>query len=137
MTNAQTSYDPRFVAELIDEPTGRHPALAKLFGVPPGQDVMTASDKFRLYEEGAPITQLNAGDPPVFMFYSRELHLPPSNLGEGIHSPQFGIDLKAKMDQLGIECIVRTPKDYSSGDNAQAMANQEMVAFFQKYFPKD
>jgi acetyl esterase/lipase len=136
VTNAQTSYDPRFVAKLVGEPTGRHPALAKLFGVPEGQDVMTATDKFRIYDEGAPVMHLNAGDPPVFMFYSRELHLPPSNLGEGIHSPQFGIDLKGRMDKLGIECVVRTPKDYKEAGNAQALANQEMVSFFQKYFRK-
>jgi acetyl esterase len=97
---------------------------------------MKASDKFRLYDEGAPIIHLNAGDPPVFLFYSRELHLPPSDLGEGIHSPQFGIDLKGKMDKLGIECVLRTPKDYTGGTNAAVLANQEMVAFFQKYFPK-
>jgi acetyl esterase/lipase len=118
VTNAQVSYDPRFIAKLIDEPTGRHPALAKLFGVPEGQDVMKAADKFKLYDEGAPITHLNAGDPPVFLFYNRELHLPPANLGEGIHSPRFGLYLKEKMDKLGIECIVRTPKDYSSGNAA-------------------
>jgi acetyl esterase/lipase len=136
VTNAQTSYDPRFIAKLIDEPTGRHPALARLFGVPQGQDVMTAKDKFKLYDDGAPVMHLSAGDPPVFMFYSRELHLPPSDLGEGIHSPQFGLDLKPRMDKLGIECIVRTPKDYAGG-NAQAMQNDEMIRFFQKYFPKD
>jgi hypothetical protein len=136
VNNAQISYDPRFIARLIDEPTGRHPALAQLFGVPKGQDVMTATDKFRLYDDCAPVTHLSAGDPPVFLWYSRELHLPPSDLGEGIHSPQFGLYLKEKMDKLGIESVVRTPKDYSSG-NAPAMANDEMIAFFQKYFPKD
>jgi len=136
VSNAQVSYDPRFIAKLISEDTGRHPALAKLFGVPEGQDVMNAADKFRLYDEGAAITHLSAGDPPVFLWYTRELHLPPSSLGEGIHSPQFGIYLKDKMDKLGIDCIVRTPRDYS-GDKAAVMSNQEMIAFFQKYFPKD
>jgi acetyl esterase len=135
VNNAQLSYDPRFIAKLIDEPTGRHPALAKLFGVPEGQDVMKATDKFKEYEAGAPITHLNAGDPPVFLYYSRELHLPPSNLGEGIHSPQFGLYLKERMDKLGIECVVRTPKDYNAGPNPP-QAYKEMVAFFQKYFPK-
>jgi acetyl esterase len=136
VNNAQISYDPRFIAKLINEDTGRHPALAKLFGVPQGQDVMTASDKFKQYEEGAAITHLNAGDPPVFLYYSRELHLPPSDLGEGIHSPQFGLYLKDRMDKLGIECVVRTPKDYDAGPNPP-QANKEMIAFFQKYFPKD
>lgn len=134
--NAQISYDPRFIARLVNEATGRHPALAKLFGVPPGEDVMTAKEKFRLYEDGAPITHLNAGDPPAFLYYSRELHLPPANPGEGIHTPAFGLYLKERMDKLGIECIVRTPRDYKAqGTPPQMFA--EMIAFFQKYFPKE
>jgi hypothetical protein len=136
VTNAQISYDPRFIAKLVGEPTGRHPALARLFGVPQGEDVMTAKEKFALYDDGAPVMHLNAGDPPVFLGYSRDLHLPPSDTSEGIHSPQFGIYLKEKMDKLGIECIVRTPKDCPDG-NVAAAQNQEMIAFFQKYFPKD
>jgi hypothetical protein len=133
--NAQISYDPRFIAKVVNEETGRHPALARLFGVPEGMDVMTARDKFRLYEDGAPLTHLNAGDPPAFLFYSRELHLPPANLGEGIHSPAFGLYLKERMDKLGIECVVRTPKDYSASGTPPEMF-RDMTAFFRKYFPR-
>jgi acetyl esterase len=135
VVNAQISYDPRFIAKVVNEDTGRHPALARLFGVPQGEDVMKAKDKFRLYEDGAPLTHLNAGDPPAFLFYSRELHLPPADLGEGIHSPAFGLYLKERMDKLGIECVVRTPKDYSAKGTPPEMY-RDMVAFFRKYFPK-
>ena len=113
--NGQTSYDPRFIAKLIDEDTGRHPALAKLFGVPPGQDVMKAAQAFHLYEDGSPITHLTADDPPVFLYYTRELQLPPPNREDGIHSPRFGFYLKEQMDKLGIDCQVRTAKDYEGG----------------------
>jgi hypothetical protein len=131
--NAQISYDPRFIAKLVNEDTGRHPALARLFGVPQGEDVMKAKDKFRLYEDGAPVTHLNAGDPPAFLYYSRELRMPPADLAEGIHTPAFGLYLKERMDKLGIECVVRTPKDYNtSGTPAEMFA--EMIAFFRKYF---
>ena len=131
--NAQISYDPRFIAKVVNEDTGRHPALARLFGVAQSEDVMKAKDKFRLYEEGAPVTHLNAGDPPAFLYYSRELRLPPADLAEGIHSPAFGLYLKERMDKLGIECVVRTPKDYNaSGTPPQMFA--DMIAFFRKYF---
>jgi hypothetical protein len=37
------------------------------------------------------------------------------------------------MDKLGIECVVRTMKDYGDGQ-APAQMHKDMVAFFQKYF---
>jgi acetyl esterase len=134
--DAQTSYDPRFIAKLVGEETARIPPLASLFGVPEGADPVKAEDKFRLYEEASPVTHLNAGDPPVFLYYSRELRMPPADTGEGIHSPQFGLYLKEKMDKLGIECVVRTPKDYGKGGTSPEML-KEMIAFFRKHFPKE
>lgn len=135
---AQTAYDPRFVAALVGEEIGRHPALATLFGVPRGADVFTATSFFKLYEDGSAITHLSAGDPPVFMYYSVAMYpLPVANLGDGIHNPRFGYALKERMDKLGIECIVRAPTDYPAGPGAQALMFRDMIAFFQKYFPKE
>jgi hypothetical protein len=37
------------------------------------------------------------------------------------------------MDKLGVECVFRTPKDYSSGEVRPFTA--EMVDFFIKHFP--
>ncbi len=133
--NAQTAYSPVVIAKLIDDKTAHHPALARLFDVPEGQDVLQARTKFHEYDEGSPVTMLNAGDPPVFLYYSRELQLPPPDIGAGIHSAKFGLDLKERMDKLGIECVVRTRKDYGDGDMPPQMF-ADMVAFFQKYFPK-
>jgi len=47
--NGQTTYDPRAVAKLIDEKTGRIAALTTLFGVPKGMDPFQATDYFKLY----------------------------------------------------------------------------------------
>jgi hypothetical protein len=133
--NAQSSYDPRFVAKLVGEEIGRHPALATLFGVPSDSEVFTATRFFRLYEDGSPITHLSAGDLPAFMVYSfRMSPLPVASLGEGIHNSRFGYALKEKMDKLGIECIVRTPADYLSEAQLQMSREvyRDMVTFFKK-----
>jgi hypothetical protein len=42
--------------------------------------------------------------------------------------------LKERMDKLGIECQVRLREEYG-GDRTPQMF-RDMVAFFQKYFPK-
>ena len=52
----------------------------------------------------------------------------------GIHHPRFGFFLKERMDKLGIECQVRLRHEYG-GDRTPQMF-RDMVAFFQKYFPK-
>jgi hypothetical protein len=59
--------------------------------------------------------------------------LPPANQSEMIHNPRFGVFLKEQMDKLGVECVFRTPKDYSAGKVRPFTA--EMVDFFMKHFP--
>ena len=56
----------------------------------------------------SPITHLNAGDPPVFQYYTEPDSLPVPDdapVGLGIHHPIFGHKLKSAMDKLGIECV--------------------------------
>lgn len=134
VTNAQVSYDPHFIAKLIDEPTSRHNALPTLVGVKPED---SESEKARkLFEESAPINYLTADDPPVFMFYNIPMEpFPPPNLNAGIHNPRFGLYLKEKMDKLGIECVVHQISEYTEG-KANVESNRQMVEFFQKYFAK-
>lgn len=132
VTNAQVSYDPHFIAKLIDEATSHHPALTTLVGVKP--DERESEKARRLFEESAPINYLTADDLPVFMFYNIPMKpLPPSNLNEGIHNPRFGIYLREQMVKLGIECVVHQIGEYTDG-NANAQSNRQMVEFFQKYF---
>jgi hypothetical protein len=135
--NGQTAYDPRFIAKLINDETARHPALRQLFAVPPGEDVMTAAGKFALYEQASPVRLLSPDDPPIFLYYNRELQLPPPNPNDGIHSPKFGLDLKERMDKLGIECVVRTARDYGvNGAVPPAAMFDDMAAFFLRHFAR-
>ncbi len=133
VTSAQISYDPHFIAKLIDDATSRHIALTTLVGVKPEE---RESEKARkLFEESAPINYLAAGAPPVFMYYNIPMKpFPPANLNEGIHNPRFGLYLKDKMDKLGIECVVHQVEEYPERDKASAQMTVQMVEFFEKYF---
>ncbi len=131
--DAQTSYDPRMIARIIDENTARIQPIAQLFGVPKGADSLKAEDKFALYDDGSAIHWLDKSAPPVFLYYTtpyRELPATPN--GESIHNPRFGYFVKKQMDALGIECIVKIAADYP--DDRRRRMSVDMLAFLQKQF---
>jgi acetyl esterase/lipase len=134
VTDAQSTYDPRVIAKLIDEKTASISALRLLVGLKPGQQ--PDEQTYKLWDDSAPINHLKPGAPPVFMFYSHPMRpLPPANAGEGIHNPRMGYLLKDKMDKLGIECQVHLVDEYQGNAPGQTFFPQ-MVDFFLKYFPK-
>jgi len=132
VTAAQTSYDPRFIKDLIGGRAHEHRALPQLFGLQPGEFI--AERAFKLYEESAPINYVTADDPPAFLYYTEPKGLLPADAkpGEGIHHPKFGEALKAKLDPLKIECIVKHKDDYKGA--AGETMHDEMVAFFSHHF---
>jgi acetyl esterase len=98
--DGQSTYDPREVARLIDERTGNIGALKTLYGLKSGEK--PDERILRLYADASAVTHLSAGDPPVFMYYTRPMRpLPPSDMAEGIHNPRFGFFLKERMYRLG------------------------------------
>jgi acetyl esterase len=126
--NAQSTYDPRVIATLIDGVTARIDALRLLFNVPSG-DPLNATHAYRQYEDASPVTHLNTGDPPVLLHYAQsDSSLPPANWSIGIHHPRLGYYLKEKMDKLGIECTVRVRDDFSGKPPGQQQ--RDKVEFF-------
>jgi len=109
---AQSSYDPRFIKKLFD--TGKvEGALIPLFGMKGAGDV--DDPKFHpLFEEASAINHASAGDAPVMLFYPQaNTPLPPNSSGRmHIHHPKFGFVLKAKLDKLGVECVLKLRKDF-------------------------
>ena len=79
------------------------------------------------------ITHLSKDDPPLYMVYSEADGPLPADAapGQGIHHPNFGRQLKKKMDQLGIENVFLNQPG-PQGRNPLA----EMMQFFQKQFAK-
>jgi acetyl esterase len=131
VNNAQSTYDPRVIATLIDGETARIDALRLLFDVKSG-DPLEARQAYRQYEDGSPITHLDAGDPPVLLHYARpNSPLPPANWSIGIHHPRLGYYLKEKMDKLGIECTVRVKDDFDRKPAGQSQ--REKIEFFSRH----
>ena len=107
--NAQTSYDPRFIRDLLPgTDTYKTPALVHLFGVDLNKLDDLPKDKYKLFEEVSPITHLTKDDPPALLIYRRAMDTPITKKNIAIHNPRFGKVLKDKMDVLGIECQVRS-----------------------------
>jgi hypothetical protein len=101
---AQTSYDPRFFKSHFN---GQVPLTTKgitgLFKLKDGENLNPPPDKARLMEEASPITHATADDPPVLLEYDRSL-----NSQCDIHHPVFGQVLKARLDELKVDCIFQT-----------------------------
>jgi len=130
---AQTSYDPRWMTKHVGGRLPDYcPGLQALYGLTPDQ--LDAPKACKMYEAASPINYVSAGDPPVFMFYTvpRREPGPDTKWGEIIHHPKFGDALKAKLDPLGIECIVRTREDYKSKPKIQP--ELDMADFFARQF---
>lgn len=129
---AQTSYDPRFLAEFFNttQPEG---ALLAFYGVRGPEDY--DDPKFTpLFEEASPINHLTADDPPVFLFYP-QANTPLSKDSPGqlyIHHPKFGFLLKEKAEELGVTCVLRLKEDFEGNQGRQAVV-PEYVAFFAKH----
>jgi acetyl esterase len=133
--DGQTSYDPRLIARIIDEKTSRHPALPKIYGLQASE--MNTERAFKLFDEASAVKNLTAGDPPVFMYYSRPLTGdPPADLAAGIHDARFGVLLKELMDKLGIECELHFRKEYNTAQQPLKDVYRQMIDFFRQHFPR-
>ena len=68
---------------------------------------------------------------------SRTSRCPPTpSPGQGIHHPRFGAALKAKLDPLGVECVVRHARDFPDDDDPDEAMFREMVEFFARHLRK-
>ena len=125
---AQCSYDPRDHAEIAGfPPNSTHPALEKFFRLPAGWTYETISNDKKLdalTRDSSPITHLTAGDPPVWAIYSRTAEVPGD-----VHHPNFGRVLKQRLDELGIECVLRLWEDYPG----ESDGDKEMAEFIAKH----
>jgi acetyl esterase len=127
----QSTYDPIKIKELIGGRAWEHPSIFKVYGVTTADQLQHPTPELqKLYDESGAITHLTKDDPPLLMFYSEKDGPLPADArpGQGIHHPNFGRQLKTKMDELGIENIfVYLPTE-------PADANQRLLDFFKKQF---
>jgi hypothetical protein len=150
---AQSSYDPRWVRDVVGGRAYEHPALPIFYGLK--LEELDTPKAYALYEQAGAINYLSKDDPPVIMFYGEPKEPlksgPNTSLrvyyegfgkdipgedkpGQGIHHIKFGYALKEKMDPLGIECLVRHADDYQAQGGGDSGANAEFVEFLRKHF---
>ncbi len=122
---AQSSYDPRVIKKLVGGRAHEHEALPGFYGLT-SEDYETEK-AYKLYEAASAINYLTRDDPPVYAYYNEARQLPANpKAGQGIHSINFGTYLKEKMDELGIECIVRH-------EDEQPDLAKETIGFLKKH----
>jgi acetyl esterase len=128
----QGTYDPIQIKELIGGRAWEHPSIFKVYGTTTAEEALHPTpDRKKLYDEASAITHLTKDDPPLYMVYNEADGPLPAGArpGQGIHHPNFGKQLKKKMDELDIENVYVYAPD-AKGRNPAA----EMLAFFQKQF---
>lgn len=104
----QGTYDPVKIKQLIGGRAHEHPSLLKVYGLKSMDEAMNPTPEIqKRYDEAAAITHLTKDDPPLYMVYNEPDIVPPADArpGQFIHHPNFGRQLQAKMDELGIENV--------------------------------
>lgn len=126
----QGTYDPIKIRDLVGGRAWEHPSLLKVYGLKTTEEALNPSPAVRkLYDDSAAITHLTRDDPPLFMVYSEPDIVPPpdSRPGQFIHHPNFGKQLKARMDELKIE------NHYAHTSEGRGDLNRMMLEFFLKH----
>lgn len=140
VTNAQSSYDPRFAARIgLPRPNfERHDFFLPFHGITTSE--IDTPKAYERYEMAAPITYLTKDDPPVLLRYNyaNEAATATTNVGVVVHHPLLGIALKREMDKLGIECVViyrgSGPNELVQEPPARGPGVIETADFIRKHF---
>jgi len=134
--NTQSTYDPNFIRTIISGSAYMHEALQQFFRVTPEQFETPWARK--IFEEASAINHVSANAPPTFLWYSTpNLPMTPNlDPNQGIHHPKFGQVLKEKMDELGVECVVRFREDHPdlSPEEISTRFHRELVEFVKQNF---
>lgn len=111
---AQSSYDPR-VHQKMFKTDGVEGAMFPFYGLKGVEDIKDPKF-FPLFEDASPITHATKDDGPLMLYYPQANEPlpdnPPGNLY--IHHPKFGFMMKEKLDQLGVECVLKLREDYAT-----------------------
>lgn len=136
--NGQTSYDPRFIRELLpDSNTWQHERLAQLFAVDLNKLDELPPEKYRLFELVSPIQHVSQDDPPVQLLYSYNFAAPIKNQSVGIHHPKFGEALKERLDKVKLECELQARiKPADSDSLTSAFVKEQFAAQRKKRLPE-
>jgi len=120
--SGQTSIDPKVIEGWLGPNVLKHSMINRAVGEATIEGALKNYDKHHdLYVEFSPYNHVSKDDPPLMMTYGNNMKLPSENAGHGIHHPVYGIKMKEKADQVGMECHllikgVSESRKYSSVD---------------------
>jgi acetyl esterase len=107
--NAQCTYDPHEIKQIVPGSAYNHGALKSLFGVPKSfdwtKDPISKEVQARI-EDCGPLSLLTKDDCPVYIVNNGSAAKPGN-----IHHPNFGIHLEKEMKKVGLECVRRLNTD--------------------------
>ncbi len=127
----QTSIDPRVIEPWLGPNVLKHRMINMAVGEPTIEGALANYDKHRpLWVEFSPYNHVTAGDPPLYMSYGADMSLPSKDAGHGIHHPVYGVKLKEKCDELGVECHLEIAKGAKSDryPDAQSFLLEKLLA---------
>jgi len=102
----QTTLDPFVIRKRIGIAGARHPMIWRTVGAKSLADLEANWAKHKALSLAcSPVTHVTKDDPPVYVRYGVETKVPVVK-GDGIHHPGFGRILKARCDEVGVECFL-------------------------------
>lgn len=103
----QSSYDP-YYAESIGLPR-LHPSFLPFYEIEKAE--VDSPKAKKLYDQASAITYVSSDDVPALLEYNfkNEEVTEKTPLTYIAHHPKFGIVVKEKLDELGIECVLQYP----------------------------
>jgi acetyl esterase/lipase len=116
---AQCSYDPNFISSIIPGDAATHPGVLQYLRATP--DTLKDPEAMKRFHDASPINFVDSDSPPVFIWYKTP-NFPldkPLARGPGIHHPKFGSVLKEKMDDLGVECVIRLREEWGDASDSE------------------
>lgn len=129
VAGGQTSIDPEQIEPWLGPMVLQHRMINMAVGEPTIEGALKNYDKHKaLFVEFSAYNHVSKDDPPLFMSYGGDMTLPSKNAGHGIHHPVYGVKMKEKADQAGMECHLLIGKGTVSKSEKYKGANDFIEA---------
>lgn len=105
VAGGQTSIDPKQIEPWLGPNVLKHKMINMAVGEPTIEGALKNYEKHAaLFKEFSAYNHVSKDDPPLLMTYGNDMTLPSKNAGHGIHHPVYGVKMKERCDQVGMEC---------------------------------
>ena len=100
--NGQCSINIEQCKEWIGDLVLKQPMMFIPLGEPSAKSAWKNKKKYNeVFHRYSAINHLDKNDPPLLLGYGKDLTVPATSVGHGIHHPIFGVKMKEKADEVG------------------------------------